>query len=44
MYQVNLAKYGKGTYHTAVKVFNEFLYNLKEVTNNAKEFKANLLT
>jgi hypothetical protein len=42
MYQINWAMYGKGVYHTAVKVFNGLLYNLKEISNNPKKFKANL--
>jgi hypothetical protein len=42
MYQVNLAIYGKGVYHMAVKVFNGLPYNLKEISNNPKKFKANL--
>jgi hypothetical protein len=42
MYQVNLAIYGKGVYHTAVKVFNGLPYNRKEISNNPKKFKANL--
>jgi hypothetical protein len=31
MYQVNLAKYGKGVYHMAVKVLMDFLINLMNV-------------
>ena len=42
MHQVNLAIYGKGVYHTAVKVFNGLPYNFKEISNNPKKFKANL--
>jgi hypothetical protein len=42
IYQVNLAMYGKGVYHMAVKVFNGLPYNLKELSNNPKKFKANL--
>jgi hypothetical protein len=42
VYQVNLAKYGKRVYHMAVEVFNELPYNLKEVINNTKKFRANL--
>jgi hypothetical protein len=42
IYQVNLAIYGKGVYHMAVKVFNGLPYNLKEISNNPKKFKANL--
>jgi hypothetical protein len=42
IHQVNLAIYGKGVYHMAVKVFNGLLYNLKEISNNPKKFKVNL--
>jgi hypothetical protein len=42
MHQVNLAIYGKGVYHMAVKVYNGLLYNLKEILNNPKKFKVNL--
>jgi hypothetical protein len=38
MYQVNLAIYGKGVYHMAVKVFNGLPNNLKEISNNPKKF------
>jgi hypothetical protein len=42
MYQVNLAKYDKGVYHMAVKVFNELPYNLKANLSNTKKFKVKL--
>jgi hypothetical protein len=42
MYQVNLAKYDKGVYHTAVKVFNGLPYNLKVNLTNTKKFKVKL--
>jgi hypothetical protein len=37
MHQVNLAIYGNGVYHMAVKVFNGLPYNLKEISNNPKK-------
>jgi hypothetical protein len=42
MYQVTLAKYGKGEYHMAVKVFNGLPYKLKVISNDAREFKVKL--
>jgi uncharacterized membrane protein len=42
VYQVNLAKYGKGVYHMAVKVFNGLPYKLKVISNDAREFKVKL--
>jgi hypothetical protein len=42
MYQVNLAKYGKGVYHMAVMVFNGLSYNLKVSLSNTKRFKVKL--
>jgi hypothetical protein len=42
MYQVNLAKYGKGVYHMAVKVFNGLPYKLKVISSDAREFKVKL--
>jgi hypothetical protein len=42
MYQVNLAKYDKGVYHMAVKVFNGLSYNLKIILSNTKKFKVKL--
>jgi hypothetical protein len=42
MYQVNLAKYGKGVHHMAVKVFNGLPYKLKVISNDVREFKVKL--
>jgi hypothetical protein len=42
MYQVNLAKYDKGVYHMAVKVYKELSYNLKANLSNTKKFKIKL--
>jgi hypothetical protein len=42
MYQVHLAKYSKGVYNMAVKVYNGLPYNLKANFSNPKRFKANL--
>jgi hypothetical protein len=42
MYQVNLAKYGKGVYHMAVKVFSGPPYKLKVISTDAREFKVKL--
>jgi hypothetical protein len=42
MYHVNLAKYGKGVYHMAVKVFNGLPYNPKVISNDTKQFKVKL--
>jgi hypothetical protein len=42
MYQVNLAKYDKGVYHMAVKVFNRLPYNLKITLTNTKKFQVKL--
>jgi hypothetical protein len=43
MYQVNLAKYGKGVYHTAVRIYNELPNKLKIISNNSNKFKASLM-
>jgi hypothetical protein len=42
MYQVNLTKYGKGVYHTAMKVFNGRPYELEEISDNSKKLKSKL--
>jgi hypothetical protein len=42
MYKVNLAKYDKGVYHMAVKVFNGLPYNLKVNLKNTMKFKVKL--
>jgi hypothetical protein len=42
MYQVHLAKYSKGVYNMAVKVYNGHPYNLEANFSNPKRFKANL--
>jgi hypothetical protein len=42
IHQVNWAIYDKGVYHMTVKGFNGLPYNLKEISNNPKKFKANL--
>jgi hypothetical protein len=42
MYQVNLAKYGKGVYHMAVRIYNGLSNKLKIISNNSNKFKASL--
>jgi hypothetical protein len=42
MSQVNLAKYGKGVYHKAVRIYNGLLNKLKIISNNSNKFKASL--
>jgi hypothetical protein len=40
MLQVSLTIYGKGVYHTGVKVYNALPYKLKEISDNPKRFKS----
>jgi hypothetical protein len=40
MYQVNLAKYGNGVYHMAVRIYNGLSNKLKIISNNSNTFKA----
>jgi hypothetical protein len=42
MDQVNLAKYGKGVQHMAVRIYNGLPNKLKIISNNSNKFKANL--
>jgi hypothetical protein len=35
-------EYGKGVYHAAIKVFNGFSYEFKEISDNSKKFKSKL--
>jgi hypothetical protein len=42
VYQVNLAKYGNGVYHMAVRIYNGLPNKLKVIFNNTKKFKVNL--
>jgi hypothetical protein len=42
MHQVNLAIYGNGVYHMAIKVYNGLPYELKTNFSYPKKFKANL--
>jgi hypothetical protein len=42
MYQVNLAKYGNGVYHMAVRINNGLPNKLKIISNNSNKFKASL--
>jgi hypothetical protein len=42
MYQVNLAKYGNGIYHMAVRIYNGLPNKLKIISNNPNMFKASL--
>jgi hypothetical protein len=42
MYQVNLAKYGNGVYHMAVRIYNGLPNKLKEISDNSKKFKVKL--
>jgi hypothetical protein len=39
LFQVNLTMYRKGTYHSAVKIFNSLPLKLKEISDNPKKFK-----
>jgi hypothetical protein len=42
MYQVNLAKYGKGVHHMAVRIYNGLPNKHKKISNNSNKFKASL--
>jgi hypothetical protein len=42
MHQINLAIYGKGVYHMAIKVYNGLPNELKAISSYPKKFKANL--
>jgi hypothetical protein len=42
MTQVNLAIYGKGVYHMAVRIYNALPNTLKEISKDIKKFKYNL--
>jgi hypothetical protein len=42
MCQVNLAKYGNGVYHMAVRIYNGLSNKLKIISNNSNKFKASL--
>jgi hypothetical protein len=42
MNQVNLAIYGKGVFHMAIKVFNELPHEIKETYSDPKKFKAKI--
>jgi hypothetical protein len=42
MYQVNLAKCGKGVHHMAVRIYSELANKLKIISNNSNKFKASL--
>jgi hypothetical protein len=42
MYQVNLAKYGNGVYHMAVRIYNGLANKLQIISNNSNKFKASL--
>jgi hypothetical protein len=42
MNQINLAKYGKGVCHMAVKIYNGLPKNLKKITNDQNKFKVRL--
>jgi hypothetical protein len=37
-----LAKYGKGVYHMAVRIYNGLPNKLKIILNNSNKFKASL--
>jgi hypothetical protein len=39
---VNLAKYGKGVYHMAVRIYSRLPNKLKIISNNSNKFKASL--
>jgi hypothetical protein len=40
--KVNLAKYGKGGYHMAVRIYNGLPNKLKIISNNSNKFKVSL--
>jgi hypothetical protein len=40
--QVNLAKYGNGVYHMAVKIYSGLPKNLKVITNDVNKFKVRI--
>jgi hypothetical protein len=42
MNQVNLAKYGTGVYHMAVRIYNGLPSKLKAISNDPKKFKVSL--
>jgi hypothetical protein len=42
MSHLNLTIYGKGVYHTGVKVYNALPYKLKEISDNPERFKSEL--
>jgi hypothetical protein len=42
IYQVNLAKYGNGVYHMAVRIYNGLHNKLKIISNNPNKFTASL--
>jgi hypothetical protein len=42
MSQVNLAKYGNGVYHMAIRIYNGLPSKLKIISNNPNKFKASL--
>jgi hypothetical protein len=42
MSQVNLAIYGNGVFHMAVKIYNTLSNSLKEISKDIKRFKDNL--
>jgi hypothetical protein len=42
VYQVNLAKYGNGVYHMAVRIYSGLANKLKIILNNSNKFKASL--
>jgi hypothetical protein len=42
MYQFDLAKYGNGVYHMAVRIYNGLPNKLNIISNNPNKFKASL--
>jgi hypothetical protein len=42
MSQVNLAKYGNGVFHMAVKIYSTLPISLKEISKDIKSFIDNL--
>jgi hypothetical protein len=44
MNQVNLAKYGTGVHHMAVRIYNGLPNKLKAISNDPKQFKVSLKT
>jgi hypothetical protein len=42
MYAVNLAKYGNGVYHMAVRIYNGLSNKLKIILNNSNKFQDSL--